>query len=170
MFQPDRSELAWAAGFFDGEGHSGIRTFPCPTVSISQTEPSTLERFQAAVGGIGVIRGPYDKSKLRPNHSPLWQYTTNVRDAQAVIAMLWPFLSKPKREQACRVFELRKHYAEGTLPRCERGHQVNPDDERGCGLCIKRQQRASRHYNHTIQVSAAGGPATPAGLPISAAG
>jgi hypothetical protein len=64
----DREELSWAAGFFDGEGcFSLVRNFRYPTVRIAQAEREPLERFQAAVGGIGKVYGPY-----APRHKDTW--------------------------------------------------------------------------------------------------
>ena len=55
----DREELAWAAGFFDGEGcfcFSEAGQYVC--VSITQTEREPLDRFERAVG-LGKVNGPY---------------------------------------------------------------------------------------------------------------
>ena len=99
----DREELAWAAGFFDGEGHIGLEkasrpTQMCPRIQVTQTEPLTLERFRHAVGGLGTINGPYNHGGS--DKKPTWRYTTNrFEHAQAVVAALWLFLSAPKRAQ-----------------------------------------------------------------------
>lgn len=63
----DRNELAWAAGFFDGEGwanavgQAGRRTRQ-PHARVNQADahgvPAALLRFQAALGGLGRIGGP----------------------------------------------------------------------------------------------------------------
>src|SRR5438093_690756 len=51
----DSEALAWAAGFFDGEGHAGTviprgHAFPRFQLVVTQYECTTLERFQSAVG------------------------------------------------------------------------------------------------------------------------
>lgn len=114
----NRIELAWAAGFFDGEGSTVLagansrrvhpatgrrRDYPTPSVSISQhNTPECLERFRAAVGGVGRIDGP---RIYRQFDSPRWTYAARTHEsAQAVVAALWPFLSTPKRDQAHAVF------------------------------------------------------------------
>lgn len=103
----DREELAWAAGFFDGEGHAGlsrrdeVRVYP--QVSVTQIHRDTLERFQRAVGGRGKIYGPYfTKSGVHG------QYTWKVRrfeDVQFVMCALWPWLHRVKREQFAGMIE-----------------------------------------------------------------
>jgi len=60
-FSPDREELAWAAGFFDGEGcFSWTKKAAWGCAVIAQTNRQSLERFRLAVGGIGKIYGPYN--------------------------------------------------------------------------------------------------------------
>lgn len=63
----DRHELAWAAGFFDGEGWAArvrdakrARTRPMARVNQAGdgTVPEVLIRFQEALGGLGSIGGP----------------------------------------------------------------------------------------------------------------
>lgn len=100
----DTHELAWAAGFFDGEGTTTgdakagrPRTF----LSVAQSgDPDLLHRFQSAVGGLGRVNGPWAKSR---GYRPQYAYQIHGFEAvQAVIAMLWPWLGETKREQASR--------------------------------------------------------------------
>ena len=96
------NELAWAAGFFDGEGSTMLKHrrsghWCRVEMSISQTEPTTLHRFKQAVGE-GRVHGPYPNSN---GHSPRWFWSTEgaLRCAD-VLEKLWPYLSAPKRAQA----------------------------------------------------------------------
>jgi hypothetical protein len=61
-FEPNREELAWAAGFFDGEG-SFSWTMPAAFgwAVINQTNRASLERFKRAVAGLGKIYGPTNR-------------------------------------------------------------------------------------------------------------
>jgi hypothetical protein len=106
-----REELAWAAGFFDGEGTVGgyckdgeVRiNF---VLKVYQTERSTLERFKAAVWGLGTVYGPYFRKDRKAYHKPSYHYgVTGHRNVQAVVAMLWPFLSAPKKEQVRKALQ-----------------------------------------------------------------
>lgn len=97
----DTHELAWAAGFFDGEGsvlwRGKKRKEIC--VSIAQSELQPLERFYEAIGKIGSLRGPYYHRVA--HHKPYWVvYVNGFPNTQAVIALLWRWLSEPKRSQA----------------------------------------------------------------------
>lgn len=121
-----REQLAWAAGFYDGEGccsfSNGKRAY---RVSIVQIDPEVLLKFQAAVLGIGTLQGPY-KTASMGNSRPRWQYTATGADAQAVIAMLWPWLGTVKREQA------RERLVNGTFRVVWRGDPKTTDHLRVC--------------------------------------
>lgn len=94
------SEVAWAAGFFDGEGCvSGYTThFPTRTVRyialiVAQTSTEHLERFKLAVGA-GSIQRPVSGKK--PHHKPMYRWQKAGKDAHAVMELLRPFLCSPK--------------------------------------------------------------------------
>jgi hypothetical protein len=90
----NREELAWAAGFFDGEGHASGRKPRGLRLSVSQRDWQVLERFDKAVLGLG------RRGKTVGGGHPMFVWrTTNFADGQAVIAMLWRFLSPIKRLQ-----------------------------------------------------------------------
>lgn len=113
----DTHELAWAAGFFDGEGcvsgglklggskgTSNYKARPYITLHCGQTDRYPLERFDAAVQHLGRFYGPYNHKGKKTYHRPWWQYSASTFEkVQAIVAMLWPFLSEPKREQVGHV-------------------------------------------------------------------
>lgn len=106
---PQRSrttELAWVAGFFDGEGYVGAggvpgrRTIEISIAQASTSElPTTLSRV-ALVMGVGSLRGP----RMLPNPwSKLPQYVwcaNAFEDVQFATALLWRWLGPVKRAQA----------------------------------------------------------------------
>jgi hypothetical protein len=105
---PVNIELAWAAGFFDGEGgfyinkgdQSKRQKWTLQT-SIKQVDIRPLERFQRAVG-VGNINGPYDShSKTEPpyNRQLIHRWSAYRGNAEKVAELLKPYLSEPKREQ-----------------------------------------------------------------------
>lgn len=106
-WKPDQFELAWAAGFFDGEGWvaSGMssngtkKRYRHLALTISQVDPEVLERFAKAVGR-GIVRQPYAPD-ARGNRRPLWRYDAYGHCCvPAIIDLLWPYLSSIKRKQA----------------------------------------------------------------------
>lgn len=111
MTAPSWVELAYAGGLFTGEGCITIlrhkRTAWQPALVIEMTDLAPLERFQTAVGGLGKIRGPYH-SPSRPAHTKpvyIWRVQT-FEPAQAILAMLWPFLCPRRRARAVEVLDL----------------------------------------------------------------
>jgi hypothetical protein len=100
------NELAWVAGFFDGEGYIGAGGTPGKrTIEISIAQagtagvPGTLTRVQLVLG-VGRLRGP---RMLANPWSKLPQYVWCARsfeDVQFAVAMLWQWLGPVKRAQA----------------------------------------------------------------------
>lgn len=110
MFIPDQTELAWAAGFFDGEGTTCVSGY---TIKLSITQAgeyavASLTRFSNAVGGLGAIGGPYEH-KPGPNGKPrkpmYYLNITGFEKVQAVIAMLWKYLGTQKKLQAAEAIK-----------------------------------------------------------------
>lgn len=112
----NETELAWAAGFFDGEGsvclHAGTRVrngreyeYCRARILVAQSGHDgvpLLRRFAAAVGVANErIYGPYIRGSKKVSYQ-LHIYTQ--ADVKRVMAALDPYLSAPKREQAARTF------------------------------------------------------------------
>ncbi len=95
-------ELAWAAGFFDGEGSvrwarntSGRGTF---TIQISQLDRETLDRFMAAVG-VGKIHGPYTNGKRNNRAAYIYSWRQSGSLGVTAFNAMRPYLSSIKRAQ-----------------------------------------------------------------------
>jgi hypothetical protein len=100
-------ELAWAGGFFDGEGstcldkHRTHADFFVPVLYVPQAAADgiapELVRLQNAIG-LGTISGV---RKAKPPRKPYrrWRVFTIDKVFRA-LHMLWPFIGKVKREQA----------------------------------------------------------------------
>jgi len=112
----NREELAWAAGFLDGEGCfylSHRRNWNQIQFRISQADRRPLDRF-AAIMGFGAVSGPYDNG---PRCKPIWVYTaTKFETVQSIAARLWPWLCQSKRDQYTRT-------SAGYLVRYQETHQ-----------------------------------------------
>lgn len=150
----NRDEVIWAAGFFDGEGHVGFSTYRnrhgsgTPVIAVGQDKnPEVLHRFKDAVI-VGVVYGPY-----KSNGRVTWAYKTNSwYDTQAVIAMLWQFLSTPKREQAVTVLKSFRPVVDA-LTHCINGHPyneqntyINRNGHRICRTCQRKRQIKTNAY------------------------
>lgn len=133
-------ELAWAGGFFDGEGstylekHRTHEGYLVPRLYVPQSAEvgvaPELTRLKAALGDLGSISG------LRPrkgNRKPYrrWRVSTPI-GVQLGLHLLWPFIGSVKRTQAQTV--LQTIHSQPDLPRgnpafgvagaryCLRGH------------------------------------------------
>ena len=132
-------ELAWAGGFFDGEGstcldkHRTHEGFFAPVIYVPQaaeigTAPELL-RFRDAIG-LGNISGVRRAKPPRKPYRRLRVYT--LQKVQLAVHLLWPFIGEVKRGQAQRVMKVM--HAQPDLPRgnpafgvagarfCLRGH------------------------------------------------
>lgn len=105
---PGTHDVAWAAGFFDGEGNCNYTRqlrrdlSPRPKgrmqMSVSQKEPLLLQRFREAVGGVGYIR---EMRATAVRKFPIWTWAlTRFDEIENVIERMWPFLGVIKRTQA----------------------------------------------------------------------
>jgi len=90
-------ELAWAAGFLDGDGCFS-EAAGYPMLAVSGTDLEVLEHFCRAVG-VGRILGPYDR-----RHPDRWSkkpmYAVQLyQEATGVAQRVWPYLGMAKRAQ-----------------------------------------------------------------------
>jgi len=108
----DREELAWAAGFFDGEGCTTLHKWGGmrPRVTIGQVDREVLDRFKLAVGR-GNVRGPYKKKT--PRHQKSYIYDAyGFEKSQAIMCMLWNWLGSIKKEQFKKAMtEIKVYYS-----------------------------------------------------------
>ena len=107
---PLATELAWAAGFFDGEGNCRLRVdkqrnerrsriYGTLVVQIGQTDRDVLDRFHKAVG-VGSVCGPYTKTHTKGRPPTIYfAFHTAGRKAVAAFGLIRPYLSRVKREQ-----------------------------------------------------------------------
>ena len=130
----NHENLAWAAGFFDGEGCTttsrayqktyvkldgteSVLSADSISVIIHQNHPEVLVRFRDVVK-IGKVGGPYqDKRHLGTQY---WQYRiSGVERVRQVLALIWPWLGSQKRDQATCVLG-KKLVGEKRSPQRER--------------------------------------------------
>ena len=100
----DEHELAWAAGFFDGDGWAALvrpkrRRTGQPIAQINQGSltgvPEVLLRFRDAVG-VGRVAGP----KIEEGRQPLYHWVASSRsDVTRTGVLIGPWLSREKRDQ-----------------------------------------------------------------------
>jgi hypothetical protein len=145
--QLSREELAWAAGFVDGEGHFGFHPTNVKKISgtavldANQIDRRVLDRLRRYLG-MGHINGPY---KYRKNDSPIYTFRIyGFEHVQAAVAMLWPWLGEVKKLQAktalqnAREFHTRPKLKTGPSPREAICHPGRKHIAKGlCGSCYQ---------------------------------
>lgn len=113
----DQELLAWAAGFFDGEGTAFARTdgdrpgYRQLDVSVPQCGhdrvPEALLKYQRSMLGVGRIYGP------NKNDVYVWRAGGRL-GAEAALGLMWPHLGQVKRTQAIEALEVvREQYRSG---------------------------------------------------------
>ena len=154
---PRDSDLAWAAGFLDGEGHFGLpragarKNAPdWHRIRVSAAQhgepglpPEVLLRLQDLLGGKIEVHGEPDDFK--------W-VLEGLERVEDTLLKVRPWLGAVKQEQACAVIsrfrsQVRLH---GDAERCARGHAytrvyMGPKGPRNkCKLCERIRQRKGR--------------------------
>jgi hypothetical protein len=123
-------ELAWSAGFFDGEGNmrwrenkeyrsQRSRAYGTFTLQIGQIDRAVLERFMAAVG-CGKINGPYVRKNGSHKDTTYYQFSAHGLTGIEAFHKIRPYLSSIKRDQGdCAE---RKYREQVARPRLGNGH------------------------------------------------
>ena len=102
------SQMAWAAGLFEGEGsiqvpgkRSNRPGNRLPWLSMGSADKDMLDRFAALVGG--KVRGPYrGQGKNTPEHyRPMYHWQLmGIERIQLVLREFWPYLGERRRARA----------------------------------------------------------------------
>lgn len=107
-FVVNRESLAWAAGIMEGEGtiagrhgKGGLKDRAI-AVRIKMTDEDVIRKFHSIVQ-VGNVTGP--TKPQNPKHKPGWNWQAgNFEAAQAVVAMLWPWLCSRRRSKIIELF------------------------------------------------------------------
>ena len=157
-------ELAWAAGFFDGEGWIGAyrqnkQRRVHVTLGVGQKDRALLERFRHATGGYGTI---YAERGGMYRHS--FHRSAVI---QGIVSELWPWLGHVKRYQALAALRqwwdnprpippsqvIAQHNLK-LLTHCRNGHERTPENtfsttgRRRCRVCMRASAQRSRRARH----------------------
>lgn len=92
----EMERLAWAAGFWEGEGSVGFYPPKFARFVASQVHRQPLERFREVMG-FGVIT---QERRAKGNWQAIWRYTVQNRpQVEMAVTRLWPWLSDRRRAQ-----------------------------------------------------------------------
>jgi hypothetical protein len=99
-----REQLAWCAGFMDGDGHFRcMGDYRFRTV-VQQKYPEVLQRLQATFQA-GVVRGPRSVRKKSGLVIQVYRWQTSGSKAHEAVELLWEFLSPVKQEQIAAAYD-----------------------------------------------------------------
>lgn len=151
----DESEIAWAAGLFDGEGtifSSSSKNRPRYvklTMAVVMTNKEAVDRFANAVD-IGFVT---EISRRTITGKTVWRWTIQgTEDVKLAFNKLRPYLCTDKINQGDRALSAREEYERNvektTRTRCSNGHSF-PENRaewpNGKGYCIEcRKARTAR--------------------------
>lgn len=94
--KPTMQDIAWAAGFMEGEGHFRPRS----QVTAVQVNREPLERLLALFGGSILVHSRPDNPK---GWSASSQWACSGARARGFAMTVFPFLSKKRQEQILRM-------------------------------------------------------------------
>src|ERR1700749_3884577 len=122
-------EIAWAAGFIEGEGHLHL-TRTSPQVECSQVQKEPLERLVTIFGG--TLRFVQRKNP-KPNHKDYYRWQINGPKAAGVMMTIYAMMSPVRKEQiehALNVWKAapRRKWFNATKTHCKRGHEFTPEN------------------------------------------
>lgn len=139
-------DIAWAAGFLEGEGCFALSRTTC-TVTAAQVQREPLERLQKMFGG-----SIYSCS-ARPGRQPYFTWTLYGPNAAGLMMTLWTLMSPRRRGQIEKALAVWRDAPLTAAARvalkneCKRGHNLaehafkNNLGHRVCRLCLAVGQR-----------------------------
>jgi len=109
-----KADLAYAAGFFDGEGNIGITIKHQEGyaqyfifASVASTDEWACRRFHFMFGGYVRKRPP----RKNPSHKPCWDWRVSSRQASNFLREVFPYLHlKRDRAELALKFQSAKHF------------------------------------------------------------
>ena len=171
-------ELAWAAGFFDGEGtigngrdvrHGGSVNIQMSVVQAGTVDnpPDSLVRFRDAVGGGKIYHRKTNKGRF--GSKPLWAWRATGNEAESIFNMLRPFLCLAKLDQGASALAFRHEWLglkNDRMRFCIRGHEFTEDNiyvyknrptpARLCRACNRERERKLRASRRAAAITVAG--------------
>lgn len=116
------TDVAWAAGLFEGEGCISIYAEDRPRLSMAMTDRDVMERFQSIVGGL--LNGPLPRRMSRNGTlcQALWEWRlSGIDDVTRCLDAFLPYLGARRRARAADV--IAQYHESGVKRRPARGNR-----------------------------------------------
>lgn len=145
----DKTEIAWAAGIFEGEG-----SIVTPNrLLMGMTDEDVVRRFQKAVGVGSLHLERLEDKKDRW----IWR-VSNFEHFQAVVAMFWPWLGERRRARAIAMLTKDPSRFDGARATATCGSRARYNAGCRCGPCRKAASEWHKHHRRRKRAEA--------GLPV----
>ena len=149
----DKIDLAWAAGFFDGEGNVSVKrhnNYTRANASIAQVDRRVLDKFVGIVG-FGKVYGPY-QPRTPNSHEYYALHFTRFWEIQQLGVLLWDNLGLIKKDQFRTALKFHLEKRQKWQICAAKGHKIRIDARGGhsCSVCyyqrtkLKKESEASR--------------------------
>lgn len=140
------AELAWLAGFLDGEGCIGIYKHKTNIsrghqlrVSVTNTDLPSLLKFKHAFGG-----GLWEQGRKGSlGNKPCWEWQATGPVAEAALRQLMPYLVT-KAPQAHVAIRFRQTFGNNRRPRGSRGRHTLPENVLASRVTCARELSAMK--------------------------
>jgi hypothetical protein len=148
-------QLAWAAGFLEGEGSFGCHG-GTPRVSAGQVQREPIDRLTQMFGG-----HVWERAPIGMGTKPCWIWALNKQKSAGVMMTLYSFMS-PKRQEEIRnalaMWRAARSLQPHNSPVCPRGHAITGHNAqkvpsrtyprcRACHNMLKRERRKRAKAN-----------------------
>lgn len=158
------TEVAWAAGFWDGEGSFLWDRRSClPSLQVSQAGDEAVALLERVVRALGVSGSIYEGWRKTEAHKPAFKLHVRSHDAVKAFETARPFLSQTKIAQAeeaiQRWLDRKAAYVHPSAAKthCRRGHEYTEDNTRrnskGARVCITCRREDGRAAYHRQQAA-----------------
>jgi hypothetical protein len=162
MDKINKSDVYWAAGFFQGEGFAGIslakrkykEDYQYVMLKITQYNDRTpLDKFQE-IFSYGSVQGPYTNNR---GESEIYQYSASSNEAESILNKILPALTGKKYIQVKNILDKINLYRlkdrpmpKGKKTHCPKGHDYSvsgytrPNGYVICKTCHAEHKRNMR--------------------------
>lgn len=118
-------DLAWAAGFLEGEGYFGGRN---AVVSCAQVQRWPLEELYRICGG--TISGPTQRQSANKKSSPIYLWSASGRSGAGIMMTLFTLMSPKRKEQIKTTLEewKKRKVQQKFRQFCPHGHEYTAEN------------------------------------------
>jgi len=96
--RPLIKDIAWAAGFYEGDGNIHKNAYRSTSARITQVNKEPLNKMLRLFGGSLSL-----KRRLKNNENDTWNWAINGSRCRGFVMTIYPFLSERRKRQILNV-------------------------------------------------------------------